>query len=286
MLNKKGIIVFSVGHPYYGKLAYNLATSIKAVEDFPVAIVHCNQSLNHLSDSQKQVFDIMIPAGDNIPYGCGSKLWAYELSPFEETLLLDADMLWLPKRKPSDLFKELKDVEFTSITEGYWSKEGSDASPHYFFWAKPEEISEKYKVDKVYQWRSETIYFKRSEKNESLFKLAQKVFNNSELETENKYAGGTADELGINVSTAVHNVHPHQYKWKPAYWHLLNKGAYPDFTTLYSNYYLASFGSNVSSTVSRNFYDRIMKAACYKLGKHHMFPLISKRGVIPERMKM
>lgn len=282
----KGIIIFAVGSPYYGKLAYNLCVSIKAVEDFPVCIVHSSQSISHLSEDQKNIFDQFIELPPNVPMGCGAKLWGYDISSFKETLLLDADMLWLPQRKPSDLFNELKEVNFTSITEGYWTKEVKDINPVYFFWADPAEISEVYKVAKVYQWRSETMYFKKGELIEDMFKTAQRVFIDSGLKSEAKYATGTADELGLNVAAAVHDVHPHVYKWKPAYWHLLNKGAYPEFAALYSNYYLASFGSNVASTISRQFYDRIMKAACYKLGRAHVFPLISKRGMIPERMKM
>lgn len=282
----RGITIFATGHPYYGKLAYNLALSIKAIEDFPICIVYTSQAISHLSEDQKLAIDLFIPLPENVPAGCGCKLWGYDISPFKETLLLDADMLWLPQRKPSDLFNELKDVEFTSITEGYWTAEKKDVNPLYFFWADPVEIASVYKVDMVYQWRSETMFFKKTEHIEDMFKTAQRVFINSGLKSEAKYATGTADELGLNVAAAVHDVHPHLYKWKPAYWHLLNKGAYPEFAALYSNYYLASFGSNIASTISRQFYDRIMKAACHKLGRAYVFPLISKRGTIPERMKM
>jgi hypothetical protein len=282
----KGIFICAVGHPYYGKMAYNLAVSIKAVESIPVTVVYTNQSMSHLSQAQLAIFDHRVKLPEGVPVGCGSKLWAYDLSPYNETLLLDADMLWLPKRKPSELFDELSEVKFTSITEGYWTENDKDINERYFFWADPKEIAEVYKVDKVYQWRSETIYFKKDPVVKKVFKTAQKVFLNSKLKSEAVYATGTADELGINVATAVHNIHPHEYKWKPAYWHLLNKGHYPEFSALYSNYYLASFGANVASGESRKFSDRIMKAACYKLGSRHVFPLLSKRGIIPERMKM
>lgn len=281
-----GILIIAVGNPYYGKLAYNLAVSIKSVEDFPVSVVYSGQSLSHLSTAQLSVFNTLIPAKSDMPVGCGAKLWAYDLSPYKKTLLLDADMLWLPERKPSELFKELSEIKFTSITEGYWTKEEKDVNPVYFFWADPVEIAEKYKVEKVYQWRSEVMYFIKDPLIKRFFRTAQKVFINSGLKTEAVYATGTADELGVNVSAAVHDLHPHRYKWKPAYWHLLNKGQYPDFGTLYSNYYLVSFGSNVASNTSRSFYDRIMKVASYKLGRRHLFPLISKRGLLPERSKM
>jgi hypothetical protein len=282
----KGVLIFALGHPYYGKLAYNLAVSMKAIGPVQIAVVHTDRSLSHLGDTQQAIFDIKIPLPDNIPTGCGAKLWGYKLSPFDVTLQLDADMLWLPGKTPEALFKELEDVEFTSITEGYWTDTQQDANPQYFFWADPVEIAEVYKVQKVYQWRTEVLWWKRTETVQQLFDLAQDVYLESGLKSEAVYATGTADELGLNVSAAVHDVHPHIYKWTPAYWHLLHKGTYPEFAALYANYYLASFGSNIASGTAKKFYDRIMKSACNKMGLQYLFPLQSKREILPERKKM
>lgn len=283
----KGIVICISGHPYYGRLAYNLCLSIKAVENFPVAVIYAGRALNHLSDKQKSVFDHVIEMTDpEIPISSGVKLWVNEYTPFKETLLLDADMLWMPKRKPSELFEELQGINFTAITEGYhdYETKEEDINPAYFFWADVNEIAEVYKINKgkIYQWRTEVMYFKKADK---IFNLARKVYQNPNLKTVKVYATGIADELGINVSCAVHGIDPHVFRWQPAYWHMLNNMQIPDINSMY-NYYLVSFGANNAPGSLKNFYDRVVKAACYKLGHQHLFTLMSKRDYLPERQKM
>lgn len=285
MLKEKGIIIVCTGHPYYGRMAYNLALTIKAVEDFPVAVLYHGAALNHLSEKQRDIFTDIIELPDDIPLRVATKLWVNEFTPFKKTLLLDADMLWMPKRTPSELFDEVKDVDFTAITEGYYSNETKDVNPLYFFWAEPSEIQTVYKVDKIYQWRTEVVYFKKSAKTDKLFRLAQKVYFNPKLKTMKMYAEVVADELAINVAAAVSNIEPHEYKWMPAYWHRLNGNVMPDIHAIY-NYYLVSFGSNNASGSVKKFYDRIMKGAAYKTGVQHLFPLHSKKSFLPERAKM
>lgn len=292
MLNK-GIIIFACRHSLYGRLAYNLCVSIKAVEkDFPVAVVYTEGALAHLSLQQLGLIDHLIPLPDGIPDTCGCKLWVNEITPFEETLLLDADMIWLPNKTPSDLFSEVAAVDFTAVAEGFHitgATEGHDHHPRYFFWAEPVEISEVYELPaerKIYQWRSETIYFKKTDAVDELFKLAREVYLNPRLKTIKAYATGVADELGLNVACAVHDIHPHKYQWHPAYWHMMEGGNYPETQAVYNNHYLATFGSNMANSNSRTFYDRLMKGYCYRLGITHIFPLQSKRDYILERQKI
>jgi hypothetical protein len=282
----KGITIIATGHPYYGRMAYNLALSIKAVEEIPIAVIFAGRALSHLSEKQLSVFDQKIELADDVPLRSGSKLWINEYTPFKETLLLDADMLWMPQKTPSQLFQELSDVEFTAITEGYFlSDQDQDVNLSYFFWAEPREIQQVYKVDKIYQWRTEVMYFKKNARTDKIFRLAQRVYKNPKLKTLRQYAGGVADELAINVAAAVNKAVPHKYKWTPAFWHRLNGNIMPDIFTLYQ-YYLVSFGSNNASGAVKKFYDRIMKASAYKLGVSHVFPLHSKKEFLPERAKM
>lgn len=284
----KGILIMAVGHPYYGRLAYNLALSIKSVQrDAQIAVVHSDRSLNHLSSDQLRFFDHLIELPEGLPEGCGTKLWANELTPFKKTILLDADMLWLPKRTPDDLFKELDGINFTAISEGYFDyQEGNhQINEKYFFWADPLEIKSKYKVkaDKIYQWRSEVVYFEKATK---IFSTAQKVFLNPGLPSMKQYATGVADELGINVACAVHDIHPHVFRWEPSYWHMINGGHIPSIPDLLNKHYLISFGSNQATGNSKKIYDKLVRVACYKFGLQHVFPLASKREWLPERTKM
>lgn len=291
MLNKKrGIVLFACGHPYYGRLAWNFALSVKAADrDFPVAVIHSENSLNHISVDKRWVFDQMILLPGST--GFGVKLQIDQLSPFEETLLCDADMAWMPKRSPNELFEELKDYEFTSITEGSYDIVTSDrgnASKRYYFWADPDEIKKAYKLETgtLYQWRSEVIYFKKTKNVKSMFKKAREIYAKPKLSTIMLFGNQVPDELAINISTALHGIEPHKYLWTPAYWPRLHGEHVPPFEQLYSTYYLLSCGSNSASGSLKGVYDRIIKAAAYKFKLQHLFPLYAKKDFIKDRIKM
>jgi len=271
-----GIVIIATNHPYYGRMAYNLAVTIKASENFPVTLLYQSPAINHLSTNQRGIFDELIEIPSEIPGGWGAKLYLDKLSPYHETLYLDADMLWLPYRKPSELFEELNPYEYTGITEG---KTG-DPNLAYYFWADESEIREKYKVESVYQWRSEVIYFKKETK---LFNKARKINPTVALKSVKKFGTGIPDELYINIAAALLDIHPHRYKWTPAYWPRLFKDVIkPDL----SGYYLISFGSNWASTNMKKYYMTVLKSAANKLGVLPMFELTSKRSFMPERQKM
>ena len=276
---KRGIILFACGHPYYGRMAYNMALSIKAVDPlFPVAVVHSEQSLSHLTDDRRVIFDqmILLPGGT----GFGVKLNLDLLSPFEETLYCDVDMAWMPRRSPNELFDELKDVEFTSITEGHTD----EPSPKYYFWADPVEIRKKYSIEgKIYQWRSEVMYFKKTEKVKDLFSLARSIHANPGLDSVIKFGSQVPDELALIVATAKLGIEPHVYKWCPALWPRLHGNNYG--ADLYEKYYLLSCGGNYATGDIKKIYNNILKAACSKLGTKHVFPLQDKKSLLPDRAK-
>ncbi|MBA3830080.1 MAG: hypothetical protein H0X33_14155 [Taibaiella sp.] len=279
----KGIVIVAVGHAQYGRMAYNLALSIKAVEDISICVVKSDFSLAHLSIKQLEIFDHVVDLPGDAPIGCGAKLWANLVTPYDCTLVLDADMLWLPERPPSELFDELKDAPFTAITEGYHP---DNLHEKYFLWADPDEIKSKYdiKSEKLYQWRSEVMYFKKG--MDSFFELTRQIYIAPGLSTEKLYGNTTADELALVIACGMLDIHPHEYKWIPAYWYLMNGGRIPEITEIYGRFYLASFGANQASGDAIKLYDKIMKIACYKKGLPHVFPLISKKSYLPERAKM
>jgi hypothetical protein len=289
---KRGIVIIAFGHCYYGRYAFNLALSIKAVDkDFPIAVIHSENALNHLSIRQKEFFDEMILLPESDAKGFGCKLHLDLLSPFEETLFFDADMAWMPKRRPSELFEELKEYEYASITEGSYDIGTNDkekASKRYYFWADPDEIKKVYKLETgtLYQWRSEVIYFKKTKNVKSMFRKAREIYAKPKLNSIIMFGNQIPDELAINISTALHDIHPHRYMWTPAYWPKLHGEHVPPFEQLYSTYYLLSCGSNTASGSLKGVYDRIIKAAAYKFKMQHLFPLYAKREFIKDRIKM
>lgn len=278
---KNGITLVASGHPYYGRYAYNLAVSIKAVEKFPVAILHAGSALCHLSEEQLGIFDEIIELPDDTPANVSCKLFAGRFSPWEKTLLLDVDMLWLAGKKPSDLFEEMEGVEFTAITEGNEKEPAKD----YFFWADTGEIRAKYKIQSIiHQWRTEVVYF--TQKGREIIDRALQIVQSPGLTTIKQFGYAVPDELGVNIATAEAGIDPHRFKWQPSYWHLMHNNFFPSPAEMNANYYLVSFGSNAVSGTAKKVYDQIMKASCYKLQRQHVFSMESKRSFLKERDKI
>jgi len=272
----KGIILIATGHPNYAKMAYNLALTIKASEMIPIAVIH--DGLPHLSEIQKGIFDYQIELPESFRTGFGTKLHLDELTPFDKTLFLDADMLWLG-RKPSQLFSELDGIGFTSITEG----NSDNINYKYYFWADPQEIKDAYKVEKVWQIRSEVVYF---EKGTKVFKKARELKPEKKLKTIRKFGEIIPDELYFNIATAILGINPHMPSWMPAYWARLHGEVMPTLKTLNESFYLLSFGSNQASPVMKKTYDNVMQVTTNKLGLPYLFKLKSKKEWAPGRLKI
>lgn len=292
---EQGILLLALGSAYYGRMAYNLALSIKAIDRYAhITLVYTDSAIAHINQRNMWVFDNkMHMPDDGEPFGVKLKL--YDLTPYERTLYIDVDTLWVNKQSPARLFEQLKGVEFTGITEGfhnYNDPSKSEPSKNYFFWADLEEIKSVYPLDtwavptdaKIYQWRSEFIYFEKCENSEDVFALMQNVYRNAhKLKTVKKFGEHTPDELAINIATAMYGIGPHTYKWKPTYWDRLNGGNMPSIEELQNNYYVISCGSNASGGPLKRVYDRVCAASAYKLGLQHVFPLISKKEMLINR---
>lgn len=272
----RGIILIATGHANYAKMAYNLAVTIKAVEGVQIAVIH--DGLPHLSDEQKSIFDFTIELPATYDKGFGAKLHLDELTPFKKTLFLDVDMLWLGWN-PSRIFDELAGVGFTAITEGH-----SDAINYkYYFWADPEEIKTAYKVAKVWQFRSEVMYFETGTK---IFKKARELRPERKLKSVRKFGELIPDELFFNIAAAILNIDPHVPNWMPAYWPRMHGEVIPTLKSLYSSHYLLSFGSNTVSPGMKKIYDNVMQVAAYKLGIPYLYKLKSKKEWAPGRLKI
>lgn len=280
----KGIVIIATGAPFYGRMAYNLAVTIKAVEDFPIAVLHSGAGLSHLSEKQKRIFDSTIEI-DTTSFA--SKLSLYDYSPFDHNLYVDADTAWLQKRKPSDLFKELEGVQFTSITEGYHDFDTGEDKTNlkYHYWCEPMHAKEKYNLSgKFYQWRSEVIYFQRGKVAKKVFDDAKKIYARPRVSAK-LFAGHIPDELAINIATCKNGVEPHQFRWSPSFWHRLH-GEGVGLPSINENYYLLSVGGNYASGVMKDCYNRLCMAAHRKLGLQYLFTLQSKKSVMTDRIKM
>ena len=165
---KKGIVLIAGGHPRYGLMASVLAMGIKLYSKIEIALFIDDIAGSHFTEFEKGLFTIHeLPEFMYNHNGIESfyrvKGFLPELSPFDETVFLDVDMVWSPGRKADDLFDV--DANFTMINEGYidFATLENTISKNYHFWAQPQLVKEAYNLNdsKLYQFRSEYIYFKK-----------------------------------------------------------------------------------------------------------------------------
>lgn len=283
----KGILLIATSHPYYGRLAATLAMSIKAVEDIPIAVIADDVALRHLNEAELALFSQIIPApvGESGLIGINAlRMNLPKYSPFKETLSMDVDMLWHPKRKPSEAFALLDGRDFTIVNEGYVDLDtGADhTTGKYSHWAAPEAIKEAFGLSgKLYQTRGEFLLFRKSPEVTELYKSARAIQKKPGIDTM-LLGGSVTDEFALNIAMNKAGIEPHESKWNPAYWPAIHGNIVPPVYKL-TDYLAVSFGGNVATKDTIRIYSIIAGAAAYNLGLQHRFPLQSKRNYLTER---
>lgn len=298
---EKGIIIIGAGSPYYGRLAANLAVSIKRQEfTMPVLVYTTKGSMPELlKNGLKKIGVILetLPEESYIVNGkpnyFRAKTFAYDLSPFKETLVLDADMLWLPIIKPSQIFGQLKGCGFTMSNEGKIDVRTGvdDTTKWYTAWLPYSEIQKKYGSrlgDHFYQMRSEFFYFEKSSRIKKLFSAAKRIYDSPGV-SYTKIGGVMPDEIAFSIASSLMGIYPHKSRWTPAYWwfrqHMMKLGQTNKFA-IQTTFALLSFGGNVQNGEIRKFYHERAEVYYKKMGIAGFQKLADKADVLPERKKI
>lgn len=247
----QGVILIAAGHTEYGKLAYCNALSIRYKSDIPIILFADNEAIRLLQPAHRSVFTDIVDISSKIVEQnyFQIKTMVYDLSPFEKTLYVDADVLWFYKRPINDLFQELNDASFTMISEGYVDiATGASTVKKYTHWAQLDDIKESYQgkmgfdESKLYQMRSELIYFIKSKENKKYFDLVKKIYADPKV----KYTSiskKVPDELAFNIASALLHHYPHSDNFCPIYW-WFQHGRSPNLSKLFHQYYGYSIGGN------------------------------------------
>lgn len=281
----KGIILIAIGNPYYGRLAYNLCISIKASEGIPVALIYDDSAVTHLSDEKKIFFDHLIKCPVEYKTQNGKNEWLKpktfidKLTPFDETIYLDSDMVWNPYKKPSELFDRFADVDFQIANRGY-SKEVSGMAG-FSLWADIAEIKQEHGISQYMDVSSEFIYFKSNDKAKEIFAQAQKIFETDRV-TYRTFAGGKPDEPAFAIAIEQLNVSC-ETPFYPTFWHYHNVKRNVGRTEIVSNYYAISMGGAHLTTPMKQMYSDFTKSCFNLLGVGVPFPIESKSKILAER---
>lgn len=276
----KGIIMIAVGHINYYKMAVNLAASIRANSTMPIHLVHDGKFTTLLPNEQR-IFtsNSAVPASaidtkGKVDY-IKPKTRLYELSPFDKTLYLDVDMVWL-FRPIDQLFAELNDVPLAIMNIGVEEK---------CFWAEPEAIRAVTNSNEpMFTLYSELMYFEKSDVTKAYFKQVKSNYDKPKLDT-NSFAGShMADELAYIMAGIQTGLHPHQESWMPVYWYLRDKRyRHMQPYQLSKMFYAYSIGGNVTPDYAKNHYNNLVAHYSKQMSIEKPYRVRDKRSYIAER---
>lgn len=300
--SSRGILLFATGHPYYGQAALRLAASIRHVDpEMKVSLVADSAAQIREIDANRHLFDRIIPTNNAFLYQEGKrvdirqKVFANEISPYYHTLMLDVDMIWLPRKKPSTFFDEMekKDIDFTIQNTGFADLSLPEVDDQvYFYWAKISECKKAYEFTegKFYQMTGEWIYFKKTDRVIDWFRTVQDVYDNCKVKSIAEFANQTCtDELAYSIASVITGLYPHKDKWLPIYWPYRNDAFQMrmgnDYLTFADEFFALSVGGNQLPGNYKRQYELLAEAYFSKLKISAKYKLTDKKRVIPERSK-
>jgi hypothetical protein len=273
-MHNHGIGIIGLGHEKYAHMAYNQAVSIKAAGDnTPVCFFYSPSSIAGLHPHKLEIFDKLIEIPEHEYAFMGKKAYqkaktvAYKYTPYERTLMIDADSVWLHAyHKPSELFDELKDIDLTfTLYQPYvagqmaWQSEGctiADLMPMYGI----KELNDFISI------QSSLIYFRKSERAEKWYNLASEIYSKPKFPFQT-WANGIADELTFNIASAILQIKPHDVNWKPlAYPQGTNRIRSYNRNQHLSTFYVLSMAGNQMPADYKREYRATLVGACRKLG--------------------
>lgn len=286
----KGILLLAINHPYYGRMAENLAISILATgTKIPIAIAGDQKGLSHIQHHHifKKVINVPVDYyyenGMNQPIKAKTHL--YDLTPFKNTLFLDADMVWL-RKDPLEIFNELSDVDFTIKNTGNVDLDGAFRADYSHWTNDLHALKKEHKLTgKYYALSSEVIYFKRNKGVKKIFDTAKKLYSSLKPGSYLPFGGGIPDELLFSISMIKNNAAPHIDGWIPSYWEDAEKRNAP-IKDILANYFAYSIGGKTHATFVVNNYNNLVNAAYRNKGYTHPFILskaTEKYQWLPER---
>lgn len=278
-----GILLIAMGHENYIRMAINLAASIKAQSDVRIHLAH-DGGFDMLSLEEKALFDSNgIPEYEmwhtcSQPDYIKSKTRMYDISPFDKTLYLDVDMVWMIDRNILDLFNQLNGIPFTVMNEGPEER---------CYWADPVDLRAVTKSEHpMYIFYNELIYFEKGAEAKKFFGRVKRNFDVPKV-TCKKFAGSAMpDELAFIMASLQTGVIPHEPNWLPVCWYLRDKKyRHLQPYQLPKEIYGYSIGGNATPEYAKAHYNNIVSHFASKMGIKRPYKVRDKKSYISERTK-
>jgi len=299
--SSRGILLFATGNPYYGEAALRLAASLKYVDPtMKITLVSDSFAQIRAIDENKHLFESIISPNNAYLYQGGKrvdircKVFANEISPYYETLMLDVDLIWLPKKTPTEFFNSMNDKDFFIQNTGYadLSKDDVDSQVD-FYWAKISDAKKAYSFTegKFYQMTGEFVYFKKTDRVKEWFRTVQDVYDNCKVTSIAEFANQQCtDELAYSIASVITGLYPSKDKYLPVYWPYRSKSFEfrmgNDYMSFADEFYALSVGGNLLPNNYKEQYELLAKGYYSKLKISAPTRLTDKKRAIPERRKI
>ena len=286
----RGVVLMALNYCEYGHWASTLANSLRFTSpDIKIALICDPIGKRDIAPAYDKDIDQYIPIpenyykidGRNIPLK--AKTFIYDLSPFDETIFIDADLIWLPYKPITELFEKFKDIDFTMSCRS--DARMCDAYDTLIHWAKPRDILAEYpdldKEKRMYNVSSEFIYFKKNQKVKDFFELVKQFY----LEPKVSYRDfglQVPDELAYTLAMLHSDIKPHESPFVPMYWEPFHRIRL-NSEEMYNKYYGYSAGGNILDNLSKDFYNNLAKMYAQRRGKKWHYPMRNKLEFIAER---
>lgn len=291
----KGIVIYALGHNNYYHMAEVLAASliVNGAKDDGIGIaLICDDKTKiihpKLFDKTIKLSKERFTKNGKVIFNHATVL-VYDLSPFDETIKLDADMVWIAGRNPSDLLQSLEDVDLSFENIGHDSLDKADRKRS--VWAEPAEIKEVYNFtgeERCYTIFGEFIYFKKTKENRSFFSKVKSIYKEAKVKCANFSNGIFTDELAFQIAIMQTEKYPHKDHFTPVFNLFLHrkdlhgKHSYQ----LPANFYAYSIGGNNTPGWQKQQYNILANHYFRKLGLQNPFQATDKKRYLPERIKL
>ena len=275
---KKGILILALGNENYYRMAYTLAASIRANEPALNIAVATDRPIDirysRLFKEQIIIEESVYLIKGKLEY-IRAKLFAYDFSPFEETIFLDADQIIIPGRKVVPIFEELKNIELTFSNTGLANTS---------MWADIQEVKNVYGDAPFWNYHSEFFYFKKNSEVKKYFATAKAAYDKAKLKSVTPFAGGKmADELAFQIAAMQTGLYPHEENWTPNFWYDRDRNNSYKYPYQLLDFVSYSIGGNHVPTNVKDNYNTLAKFYFAKLGLSNPYQVVDKRKFLPER---
>lgn len=261
--------------------------SLKAHDsDVQICLVHDKKSIAHLTDQEKELFDILKVAEESDYTVDGKKqyqrmkLCVDKYTPFDRTVYIDVDTIWFPAKSIKDLIEHLTPYDFYIGQNGkYFPANNIRTSKNYTYWEDPKRITRYFKLrNPIPQTISGVFYFTKTEFTTKIFKRCLEIFNDK-LAPCIKWANGKPDEYCFNVALSES-----AYDQKNCHFVYFDKtNGIMERQKMYDNFWGMASGGNRLSVPMKDLHNELVDLFADNFGMATKRYHIDKAVVISER---